>query len=300
MIVYHAAWDLSVLRLIETNVIASSGWSLFARCIAGSFLALAGISLALAHRQGVRWRPFLRRLAVITGAAVSITVVTAVVFPDTYIFFGVLHCIAVSSVLALPFLRAPPVLTALAAALSLAAPSLLASSAFDTPALRWTGLGLSPPATNDWVPLLPWFGCVLAGVAGGRWRLLPNESTRGWSPTGLLPRVLSWSGRHSLAIYLLHQPLLFGTLFMVAQVTGRESAAERTPFLSACEVSCLSTGRGQAECARACLCVADGARREGLWAKLVGARLDAPERERVLALTRACFAVKGEGSSQRP
>ena len=101
MVVYHTAWDLSFLGLIDTNVIGSPGWSLFARSIAASFLTLVGVGLVLAHGGGMRWRPFFRRLGTIAGAALAITLATRVVFPETYVTFGILHCIAAASVLAL-------------------------------------------------------------------------------------------------------------------------------------------------------------------------------------------------------
>ena len=107
MIVYHFSWDLSFLQLIATNILQVPAWRWFARGIAGSFLILAGFGLTLAHARGFRRAPFLRRLMKVGGAALAVTLVTYFAFPESYIFFGILHCIAVSSVLALPFLRLP-------------------------------------------------------------------------------------------------------------------------------------------------------------------------------------------------
>jgi uncharacterized membrane protein len=302
MVVYHTAWDLSFLHLIGTDVVASPGWSLLARATAASFLALAGVGLVLAHRSGIRWRAFLRRLGTITGAALAITLITRIVFPETYIAFGILHCIAASSVLALAFLRAPLSLVVLATGLSLAAPSLLASPAFDAPVLRWTGLGAVPPATNDWVPVLPWFGWVLVGIAAARFGTsLVRPGAVGWAPTGVVAQTLISMGRHSLPIYLLHQPLIFGLLLLAAQLAEPEETADRGPFLKACEQSCRDTGRDDDACARACLCVAEGGRRDGLWSPMVRGRLSDSERERVLVLTRACFgAANGRESGIAP
>ena len=167
MVVYHFAWDLSFVRLIATDIVGHPAWQLFARTIAASFLVLVGIGLALGHGDGVRWRSYLRRLAVITGAALAITLVTRFAFPDEYIFFGILHCIALSSLLALPFLRAPTAVLAVAAAFCFAAPFLFTAPALDEPYLDWLGLGSSAPVTNDYVPVFPWFGWVLVGLAGG-------------------------------------------------------------------------------------------------------------------------------------
>lgn len=71
-------------------------WVVFARAIAGSFLALVGVSFYLAHGQGIRWRGFLRRLSMIAAA---ITMLSYFFDPEAMIWFGILHCIAVSLVL---------------------------------------------------------------------------------------------------------------------------------------------------------------------------------------------------------
>ncbi len=62
MIVYHFGWDLSFLKLIETNVLAMPAWRWFARAIAGSFLFLSGIGLVLAHGRTIRWQRVLAAL----------------------------------------------------------------------------------------------------------------------------------------------------------------------------------------------------------------------------------------------
>ena len=101
MVVYHFSWDLSYLGLITTDIVNEPGWQLFARTIAASFLTLVGTGLVLAHQHGgVSWTAFLRRLAIISAAALGVTLVTRFVFPDEYIFFGILHWNAVASALA--------------------------------------------------------------------------------------------------------------------------------------------------------------------------------------------------------
>ncbi|MET0746053.1 MAG: heparan-alpha-glucosaminide N-acetyltransferase, partial [Microvirga sp.] len=145
MVVYHFGWDLSFLKLIATDLIREPAWRWFARGIAGSFLALAGFGLALAHARAFRPRSFLTRLARIAGAAALVTAATYVVFPESYIFFGILHCIALSSVLALPFLRAPIWTAAAAAAVCFAAPLYARNPFWDHDWLDWLGLGIKEP-----------------------------------------------------------------------------------------------------------------------------------------------------------
>jgi uncharacterized membrane protein len=112
MIIFHFAWDLRFFGFIETNISQHPFWVNFARAIAGSFLLLSGISLVLLTQGGFDRDRFLKRLGVIGGAALLVTVVTFFSMPKSFIFFGILHCIALSSVLALPFLRLPVAVTA--------------------------------------------------------------------------------------------------------------------------------------------------------------------------------------------
>src|SRR5690606_12637101 len=123
------------------------------------------VSLFLAHGSGVRWTGFLRRLAMVAGAAAAISIATFLAVPDAFIFFGILHQIALASLFGLTFLRLPWALTLVAAAAVIAAPHFLRSSFFDHPAWWWVGLSTSLPRSNDYVPVFPWFGAVLAGIA---------------------------------------------------------------------------------------------------------------------------------------
>ena len=168
MAAYHLTWDLGYLRLTPENVALSPLGRVAAHVIAGTFLGLVGIGLVLMNGRGVRARATIRRLARVGGAAALITLATIIAFPDSYIFFGILHCIAVSSVLALPFLFLPAAVTAAAGAFVVAMPHLVAHPLLDAPGLFFLGLGRLTPQTNDYVPLFPWFGIVLFGVALGR------------------------------------------------------------------------------------------------------------------------------------
>src|SRR6476661_893854 len=102
MFVFHFTWDLGFFNFIDLQAGVDPAWRAFAKAIAGSFLALVGIGLVLASRGGLRLGPYGRRLAMVSAAAAGITAATWLATPDEFIFFGILHCIAVSSVLALP------------------------------------------------------------------------------------------------------------------------------------------------------------------------------------------------------
>jgi uncharacterized membrane protein len=302
MFVYHFSWDLSYFRLLDVNVASEPGWRLFARLIAGSFLFLVGVSLVLAARAGLDRAAFLRRLALVAGAAAAITLATWLAFPRSFIFFGILHHIAVASVLALPFLRAPLAVVILAAAVTAAMPFLVQSDVFAHPLLLWTGLASKPPVTNDYVPLFPWFGAVLAGVAVTRLALPRLASTRpgAWHPNGPIGRVLTWGGRRSLWIYLIHQPVLLALVWAVAQGVSPNLAAEAESFARTCEASCTASGRPDAECRTFCACAADTLKREGLWERTLGNTLTEEERLKLGEVSAICRAPSEQPVQPRP
>lgn len=293
MVVYHSAWDLSELGFVQTDIRASVPWSSFARAIAASFLVLSGIGLVLAHGRGVRPGPFLRRTALLAAAAGLVTLATWFVFPESYIFFGILHNILLSSILALPFVRAPPAVTAAVAASILLAPLALGGPAFDAGSLAFLGLGAEVPDTNDYVPVCPWTGFVLAGVAAARFassRLAAREPGRdpGRAP-GRAGRALAWAGRKSLAIYLLHQPAIFGSLLALRQLLGPDTAAEAAPFMRSCISACRAADRLGEACEASCACTVEELKRDGLWTVVLSGRPSAEELSRASALGQMCL-----------
>ncbi|AMY69971.1 DUF1624 domain-containing protein [Frigidibacter mobilis] len=221
MAVFHFTFDLQLFGYLPGGTTTSGGWAIFARAIAGSFLFLAGVSLALAHGRGIRWRPALRRLARIAGAAAAITIATRMAIPDSFIFFGILHSIAFASLAGLAFVRLPPAVPLLAALAVFLAPRWLFLPAFDAPWLQWTGLGTLLPRTVDFVPVFPWFAPVLLGIAFGNalarrgvWARLAAWPARPSRPLALL----AWPGQHSLAVYLVHQPVLIALVWTATQL----------------------------------------------------------------------------------
>lgn len=296
MALYHATWDLGALRLTPENYALTPSGRLAAHGIAGSFLTLVGIGLVLMNGERFAARPFVLRLARIAGAALLVTAATVVSDPSSYIFFGILHCIAVSSVLALPFVRIlPRWASGVAAALVLAGPHLISGGIFDAPALSFLGLGRAVPQTNDYVPLFPWFGMVLAGVAMALYGVAVFRRSRlaTWEAAGRFSRGLAWAGRHSLAIYLIHQPILIALLTGLVSVTGPHPEAGVAEFRALYVRNCIATGGENAACTRAAACVSDAFRRENLWADRPRS-FTAEERLRAQGLSQGCYAAAEE------
>jgi uncharacterized membrane protein len=259
MVVYHFAWDLSAFQLVAVDVTNDLGWRIFARGIAASFVFLVGINLVLANRNGIRRAPYLRRLAVILGSALLVSVATWYLFgPNGFVFFGILHLIFVASVLAIPFLFAPIWVTIPVAAFFLVGARFLASPALDGWPWYWLGLSANPPASFDFVPVFPWFGVALLGVAAGRMIVAsPGLGLWRWQPAGAPWAAVAWAGRWSLLIYLLHQVILYPVVGAVAPIIGPSDAALSRQFTALSEMRCAMGGFPAGPCQAFATCLAD-------------------------------------------
>ena len=210
MLVYHFAFDLAWFRIIRADFNNDIFWLAFRAAIVALFLALVGVSLVLARDARQSRHAFWRRIALIAACAALVSVASYITFPQTFITFGILHCIAVSSVLARPLVDFPRAALLIGIAI-VALGTTVHLPLFDTPWLNWVGMTTHKPATEDYVPLFPWLGVVLIGAAVGHWLL--SRARREIVATGApVPRWLTWAGRHSLLIYMAHQPVLVGIL----------------------------------------------------------------------------------------
>jgi uncharacterized membrane protein len=288
MAIYHFTWDLEYFGFVTPGLTETGGWRIFARCIATSFLFLVGVSLVLANGNGIRWPAFWKRLLMVAGSAGAITLVTWYVTPEGFIFFGILHEIALASLLGLIFLRVPAILSLIAAALIVAAPHYLRSPLFDAPQWWWLGLSPADPHSNDYVPVLPWFGPVLAGIAVARLArrhgLFDAMAAR---PPGRWSAPLSFCGRHSLAFYLLHQPILFGSVWLYAQLFPPPEIPPEARFTQACEEQC-GASRDREFCTRYCSCMLDRLRTGRQLENLFSKREDEAMRNRLQGMALQC------------
>ena len=219
MAVFHFVFDLELFGYLEPGTTVTGGWAVFARLVAGSFLFLSGVSLVLAHGQAIRWPGVWRRLGKLVAAAVLVTGATYLAFPQAFVFFGILHSIALCSLIGLVLIRVPGVVLLALAVAVVVVDRMVALEALNPRWLAWTGLNSVNPWAVDFVPVFPWLGAVLAGMgaaklagAAGIWDRL------GRVPAGPWLRRLAVPGRHSLVIYLVHQPVLIGLVWAVTML----------------------------------------------------------------------------------
>ncbi|MBL0375080.1 DUF1624 domain-containing protein [Rhizobium sp. KVB221] len=287
---YHLLWDLADFGYLAADF-PSSGWpKIYARAIASTFLFLAGFSLVLAHGKGIRWRSFWIRFAKVAAAAVLVTVATYFAIPQGFIFFGILHAIAVSSVIGLLFLRVPPALTAVIAAIIIAIPQIWRFEIFDAPWFWWLGLSTSTRISFDYVPLLPWLGPVLLGIAVGRLdatqRLL-RQNTLGISATNRFKTTLAFFGRHSLVFYLIHQPILISVVYAFSLIVPAPEPDRPAIYLRSCAISCKDSGSAEF-CARFCDCTLERLEQEKLLVPLQSGAISAADNERLSGIALEC------------
>lgn len=207
MIVYHGAFDLDVFYGRNLGV-TGGWWKAFQESVAVLFLLLVGMSFAASSAGRTRHelhRRAWRRFLTIGGCALLVSAGTWLADPATYVRFGILHLIAVSALLLPLFAPLRERAGALGVLILLAGPILQGR----TGAAWLLPLGVMPRGFQsvDWFPLIPWFGVILLGFAAGH--ALYVRGLRGApAPASRFTRMLGWPGRHALAVYLLHQPLL--------------------------------------------------------------------------------------------
>lgn len=217
MALFHFGFDLNHFGLLSPrqNFYGDPFWTGQRTAIVSLFLFCAGLGQALAIHQGQGWPRFWKRWAQVAGCAALVSIGSWFMFPRSWISFGVLHGIA----LMLIVLRAAAPLQRWLWPLGLLAivlPQAVQHPWFDTRWTNWVGLVSRKPVTEDYVPLLPWLGVAMWGLAAGQWVLANRRHwIAGPLPTAAEP--LALLGRWSLSFYMLHQPVLIGALMLWRQ-----------------------------------------------------------------------------------
>lgn len=222
MVFYHLMFDLSYFGAYSGRM-QFGAWAMFARGVASVFIFVLGVSLTLRYNrlkpQLGHWQlfqKFLLRGAKIFAWGMVVTVVTYFFLDFGFVVFGILHLLGLSTILAYPFLRSR--WASLIAGIAVIGLGIYISDLRSpSPWLLWLGIMQVGRYMVDFYPLLPWFGVALLGVFAGL-TLYP-----GGSPRFALPdlsqrapvRGLTFLGKHSLLIYLIHQPILFAILILV-------------------------------------------------------------------------------------
>ena len=215
MVIFHFIYDLKFFGFVDFNIPDGIGWQQFRWLIISLFFVCLGISLTLAYEKHFLLKKFLVRTAQIALSAALISLLSYFTIPNNWIFFGVLHFLALSSLIVVCFVRLPKLCFLIGI-------SLLVFGSLQILPSRWPFdlfFENLPKYTNDYVAILPWLGMVFLGVPiayAAKFRQDPllkyyNNSAPFWQTC------LIWPGQHSLSIYLLHQPIMLGLLYLIAR-----------------------------------------------------------------------------------
>ncbi|MDD1715906.1 MAG: DUF1624 domain-containing protein [Methanolinea sp.] len=225
MVVFHLAFDLAYFGIWHENV-STGPWRLLAFLTASLFLFLVGVSLSISGARAIAalssrafFAKYLFRGGSLFLLGMGITAVTWFLVPGQAIVFGILHLIGVSVMLAPIFLRFH--WGNLAAGFVCIATGMVLSGVEGPVWLAWLGVHPVAFASLDYTPLFPWFGVVLLGIFSGQC-LYPGGIRRFPLPTPSFPLhgAFIFLGRHSLAIYLLHQPVILLAIALIWHPAG--------------------------------------------------------------------------------
>ncbi len=213
MIIYHFSFDLDNFNYIQIDMDGSLAWQSFRAVIVTLFLTTMGISLALTHQQGICWSCMKKRTLFLGGASILVSIGSYLAFPESWIYFGILHFILFASWLGLFFVGKPYLSLILAIFILIGSyfgwlhTDFLFNSVKDV-------LHLPVQYTEDLVNIFPWFAPVLIGIfiVGKGWHLYPHLEP------SFISEKIGFMGRHSLFIYLIHQPILFGLVLLASKI----------------------------------------------------------------------------------
>ena len=220
MILYHGMWNLKYLFGVPCDWYAGTTKYLWQQCICWTFIILSGFCWSLSKNH-------LRRGGLVFGGGVLVSLVTNLLMYENRIVFGILTCIGSCVLIMIPLEQILKKIPAgLGASVSLVLFLLLRNCyhgtlGFESLVLcqlpQWlyrdlltAYLGFPPGGfySTDYFPLVPWLFLFVFGYF--LFRLLNERCLNERLFAGRCVPVLNWSGRNSLLVYLLHQPVLYG------------------------------------------------------------------------------------------
>jgi len=208
MVLYHFTYDLNYFSIISIDMNHTFSILFIRYSIMSMFLVSVGMSLALAHKNAIKWSAIRKRILQLGGASLLVTIATYVVFPNNWVYFGILHFVLLASLITLPLLKFPKVTLVLSLVIVLGSATQL---------LHLHGLygflkiPLSLPIhSEDLVPLFPWLAVLLLGTLIVHYDYHQKIFKHKVFNINLsINKILKKMGQNSLIIYLIHQPILF-------------------------------------------------------------------------------------------
>lgn len=228
MVAYHATFDFVYFFNIDIPIFHARFFDFAQPFVAGIFIFISGIACRFSKNN-------LKRGALVLGLAAVVSLVTWIMYRDQFIIFGILHLLGLCMIvfaLARPLLdKLHPVGAAVVFALLFAFTLGVKNGHIGFPPLSlemprelyrsgiMTALGFSAPsfASFDYFPVLPWMPLFLCGscvgvyFAGGHLPAFFYQKHAGW---------LCAVGKRTLIIYMLHQPVVYGVMWLLFKVVS--------------------------------------------------------------------------------
>ncbi|MBD3209794.1 DUF1624 domain-containing protein [Candidatus Micrarchaeota archaeon] len=217
MIAYHFFFDLWFLGVAEINI-WNIEWLLFQRTVGTLFILVAGISMTLSEsRNQEGYARHAKRGLKLIVVALLITLATWVYPHEGFIMFGIIHFLAIAAFLGPLFFRFGK-WNVLLGLLIIAAGFFINAIRTDLAYFFWLGVVYEGYRPLDHYSLVPWFGLILIGIYLGQ-RLFP-EGKQLLRHYPKYTEKLAFLGKHSLLIYLVHQPVIVGLILLALSLAG--------------------------------------------------------------------------------
>ena len=210
MVVYHLIYDLAYFGYFDFDMNVDDHWRYFRMVIMTLFIGVSGICLSLAYRKQFNLQLFGLRAGKLALCALLISLISLVIFPNSWIFFGILHFLLVSSLVCVCFVRLPVI--SLLLGLVCLVVSWLELLPFWWP-FEYISQYLPQERPQDYVPLLPWLG--IAFISMSMVSYIPHS----WFEIKIPGVLLVQLGQRSLMIYMIHQPIIFGVIWLYGRVS---------------------------------------------------------------------------------
>lgn len=221
MIIFHFFYLLNYFGVLVSEMF-SGWWHVLGQFVRFSFLGLVGVGMVISHNRvqaGFCWKAILRqwrRAGTIFILALIVSLVTLLTIPDQYVKFGILHLIALG-IFVLSFVVRLPVFALVFGIVTIFLGKWMAGFTTNSLFLFILGMKSETIFSIDYFPIFPWISVICFGIFLGN--LLYTEKGVRWhlEKFVFLPvfRPILFLGRHSLAIYMLHVPVIIFLLWVV-------------------------------------------------------------------------------------